>query len=92
MLFPGMNEYQFAQFFVVVKQEEIKKELHIKQLYMDMVIKTVYDFVLNNKSYMENKFTSAYGTLADDDFFIEIINELKQAKENGIPLSINMKK
>ena len=92
MLFPGMDEYLFAQFFVVIKQEQIKKELQIKQLYMDMVIKTVCDFVLNKKSYIETKFKNAYDTLEDDDLLVDIINVLKQAKENGVPLSIDMTK
>ncbi len=92
MLFPGMDEYLFAQFFVVIKQEQIKKELQIKQLYMDMVIKTVFDFVVNKKSYIKTKFKSAYDTLEDNDLFVDIINALKQSKENGVPLSISMAK
>ena len=59
MLFPGMDEYLFAQFFVVIKQEQIKKELQIKQLYMDMVIKIVRDFILSKKSYIKTKFKNA---------------------------------
>ena len=92
MLFPGMDEYLFAQFFVVIKQEQIKKELQIKQLYMDMVIKIVRDFILSKKSYIKTKFKNAYDTLEDDDLLVDIINVLKQAKENGVPLSIDMTK
>ena len=92
MLFPGMDEYLFAEFFIVIKQEQIKKELQIKQLYMDMVIKIVCDFILNKKSYIKTKFKNAYDTLEDDDLLVDIINVLKQAKENGVPLSIDMTK
>ena len=76
-MFPGMNEYQFATFFIVVKQEQIKQELKTNILHMDIVIKSLYKFIVKNKKYILAKFTTQYDSLNDKEFFTSVINILK---------------
>ena len=90
MMFSGMDEYQFAKFFVVAKQEQIGQKLEIKHLYMDMVIQTVYKFIIKNKKSILSKFANQYDSLYDKKFFNNIIFVLKDAKQRGIPLQNDM--
>ena len=90
-MFPGMSEAEFATFFVVAKQDKIKQYLNIEHLYTDMAVKIVYKFVLKNEIDIQNKFTNQYDSLFDENFFMIIINLLKNAKDQGIPLQYNMK-
>ena len=90
MIFPGMDEHDFATFFIVVKQDQIKQELNIKKLYIEMAIKTVYDFVLKNKDNIQSKFKNQYDKLFDDGFYADIIKLLKDAKKHGIPMEFEL--
>lgn len=89
-MFPHMDEYQFATFFIAINQERIKKELKIKQLCMVNAIKTVQKFVIRNKKNILAKFKSEYDSLSDKEFLISVINVLKSAKKRGVILEIKM--
>lgn len=89
-MFRGMDEYQFAKFFVVIKQDEIKQELQLKKLLMENIIKTVQKFILINKKDIMKKFANQYDTLNDTEFFADIIKMLKSAKESGTQLDFNL--
>jgi len=89
-MFPDMDEYQFATFFVVAKQEQIGQELEIKHLYMNMVIHTVYKFIMKNKKSILSKFANQYDSLYDKKFFNNIMSVLKNAKKQGILLQNDM--
>ena len=89
-MFPGMDEYRFATFLVCAQKEKIQKELDIDELYTDMAIKIVYKYILKNKKIIQSKFTNQYDCLFDTDFFWALINLLKKAKNQGIPLKIDL--
>ena len=90
MIFPGMSEYQFATFIVVVKQEQIKKDLKIKMLYMETVIKTVSEFISKNKEFIQTQYKNQYACLDDENFYFNVINFLQKAKANGTNLEITI--
>ena len=90
MIFPGISEIGFATFFVIAKQDVIKKELHINKLYTDMIVKIVYEFVVKNKKEIQHKFTDQYDSLFDEEFLINIINLLKHEQYCGTVLEINL--
>ena len=91
-MFPGMSEYQFATFIVVAKQDKIKKELKIDCLYTEMAAKLVYEFIINNKINIKNKFSNQYECLFDECFLKDIINLLKKAQKKGVALEILINK
>ena len=90
-MFSGMDEHQFATFFIVAKQEQIKQELNIDNLYLNNAITIIHEFILNNKDNILLRFQTQYDSLFDEDFFIFFITLLKNAKKRGIPLKIDMK-
>lgn len=90
MIFRGMSETSFATFFVVAKQAEIKKELNINKLYLDMVVKVVSEFVVRNKQEIQSRFQNQYDALFDEEFLVNIINILKYEKSVGTPLEIKL--
>ncbi len=85
-----MSEYEFATFYVVIKQEQIKQDLQIKILYIESVIKIVAEFISKNKKCIQKKYKTQYDSLDDENFYSDVINILKQAKQNGVPLEIKM--
>ena len=85
-----MSETSFATFFVVAKQAEIKKELNINKLYLDMVVKVVSEFVVRNKQEIQSRFQNQYDALFDEEFLVNIINILKYEKSVGTPLEIKL--
>ena len=89
-MFSGMDEYQFAEFFVAIKQQKISQELNIKNLYINMVINIVYKFIIKNKTSILLKFANQYDSLYDEEFFNNIISVLTDAQKCGVSLEHKM--
>ena len=85
-----MDEYEFAKFFVIAKQDKIKQKLQIKHLYTENIIQIVYTFIIEHKKEISDKFVNQYDSLKNKNFFKEIITVLQIAKKNGTSMEINL--
>lgn len=81
-----MDENQFAYYFFILHQKQIKQDLQIKYIDTDITVQTIADFIRKNN--MLQKFKKCQDLIHNKKIYSKIIYGLQTAIQQNISLKI----